>query len=141
MTIHFCQKYKSVFLTKGKSFFSCLSTNPIFRWRLDNSLRYESDIVDLIEVPAMFKTAFASVPRVPFFFMLFGDRAQRESVIHDWFYRIDAIPTAERPQVDDFFLEAMKERGKGIFVRYAMYWGVRVGGWTAYQKKRVSDPL
>jgi hypothetical protein len=29
MTIHFCQKYKPVFLTKGKSFFYRFITNPI----------------------------------------------------------------------------------------------------------------
>lgn len=39
------------------------------------------------------------------------------------------------------FLEAMKERGKGGFVRYAMLLGVRSGGWTAYHKKRLSDML
>jgi len=65
---------------------------------------------------------------VPFFFTLFGDRAHRESVIHDWFYRIDAIPTAERSQANDDFLDAMKEEGRGGFVRYALYWGVREGG-------------
>jgi hypothetical protein len=30
MTIHFCQKYKPVFLTKGKSFFYRFATNPLF---------------------------------------------------------------------------------------------------------------
>jgi hypothetical protein len=34
-------------------------------------------------------------------------------VIDDWFYRIDAIPTGERSQADDDFLDAMKEREKG----------------------------
>jgi hypothetical protein len=110
-------------------------------WRLDNPLRYESDIVGLIDVPATFQTDFASVPRVPFFFTLFGDRAHREAVLHDYLYRSDATPPAERSQADDVFLEAMKERGKGIFVRYAMWLGVRSGGWTAYHKKRVADPL
>lgn len=62
MTIHFCQKYKSVFLTKGKSFFSCLAANPIFRWRLDNPLRYDSDIVGLIEVPYGIRDGFRQHP-------------------------------------------------------------------------------
>lgn len=30
MTIHFCQKFRSVFLTKGKSFFYLYSTHPLF---------------------------------------------------------------------------------------------------------------
>jgi hypothetical protein len=111
------------------------------RWKLDAPLVYESDIAGRIEVPAGFETDFASVPRVPIFYTLFGDRAHREAVLHDYGYRCDSIPVMERSTVDDLFLEAMKERGKGFMVRYAMYWGVRLGGWTAYHKKKVNDPL
>ena len=111
------------------------------QWILDAPLRYESDIVGIVEVPTGFQTDFASVPRVPIAYMMFGDRAHREAVLHDYLYRIDSIPVVERSQADDVFLEAMKERGKGFFVRYAMYWGVRSGGWTAYHKKMVKDNL
>lgn len=110
-------------------------------WLVDNPLLYQSDSMGLIEVPAGFQTDFASVPRVPIFFELFGDRAHREAVLHDYLYRIDSIPVAERGQADEVFLEAMGERGKGFFTRYAMYWGVRLGGWTAYHKKKVGDRL
>jgi len=110
-------------------------------WIIDSSLVYESDILGRIEVPAGFETDFASVPRVPIFYALFGDRAHRESVIHDYLYRIDAFPEASRSQADDVFFEAMIERGKGFFVCYSMYWGVRLGGWTAYHKRKVADKL
>jgi hypothetical protein len=110
-------------------------------WELDTALVYDSDIVGQIIAPIGFQTDFASVPRVPVFFTLFGDRAHREAVLHDYLYRSDAIPQAERKQADEVFLEAMKERGKGFAVRYAMYWGVRLGGWTEYHKKKVADPL
>jgi len=110
-------------------------------WVLVSPLVYESDILGRIDVPAGFETDFASVPRVPVFYTLFGDRAHREAVLHDYLYRLDSIPVAERSQADGVFLEAMAERGKGFFVRYAMYWGVRVGGWTAYHKKKAGDPL
>ena len=110
-------------------------------WILDAPLRYESDVVGFIEVPTGFQTDFASVPRIPIAYMMFGDRAHRESVLHDYLYRIDSIPVVERSQADDVFFEAMKECGKGFFVRYAMYWGVRFGGWTAYHKKMVIDKL
>jgi hypothetical protein len=73
--------------------------------------------------------------------MLFGDRAHHESVIHDYLYRIDSVPCVGRKQADDVFLEAMEARGKGFFVRYSMYWGVRMGGWTAYHKKKLTDLL
>jgi hypothetical protein len=110
-------------------------------WLLVSNLRYDSDVAGMIDVPAGFQTDFASVPRLPIFFTLFGDRAHREAVLHDYGYRVDSVPPMSRSMVDDLFLEAMKERGKGFFVRYAMYWGVRAGGWTAYHKKKVADPL
>ena len=110
-------------------------------WIIDSRLVYESDLVGTVIVPEGFQTDFASVPRVPLFYALFGDRAHRESVVHDYIYREDASPVATRKQADDVFLEAMKCRGKGFFVRYAMYWGVRAGGWTAYHKRNVGDKL
>jgi len=110
-------------------------------WLLLSPLHYESDILGPIKVPLGFMTDFASVPRVPIAYMLFGDRAHRESVIHDYLYRTDSVPQATYSQANNVFLEAMKVRGKGYFVRYAMYWGVVLGGWTAYHKKRVKDKL
>ena len=110
-------------------------------WLLLSPLHYESDILGPIKVPLGFMTDFASVPRVPIAYMLFGDRAHRESVIHDYLYRTDSVPRATYSQANNVFLEAMKVRGKGYFVRYAMYWGVVLGGWTAYHKKRVKDNL
>ncbi|MFH2073975.1 MAG: DUF1353 domain-containing protein [Pseudomonadota bacterium] len=110
-------------------------------WVLDSVLEYDSDILGKIEVPSGFQTDFASVPRVPIFYMLFGDRAHREAVLHDYLYRIDCLPPATYSQANDVFLEAMKVRGKGFFVGYGMYWGVILGGWTAYHKKYVGDAL
>jgi hypothetical protein len=110
-------------------------------WILSTALEYRSDIIGLVKVPIGFQTDFASVPRIPIFYILFGDRAHREAVLHDYLYRIDSSPVVERAQADDVFFEAMKERGKGFMVRYAMYWGVRLGGWTAYHKKTVKEIL
>ncbi len=110
-------------------------------WVIDSRLVYESDILGTIIVEDGFETDFASVPRVPLFYTLFGDRAHREAVIHDYLYRIDSLPWAAKDMADDVFLEAMKVRGKGFFVRYGMYWGVVLGGWTAYHKKQVKDKL
>ena len=110
-------------------------------WRLGASLVYDSGLVGPIKVPAGFETDFASVPRVPVAYMLFGDRAHHEAVIHDYLYRMDSVPIVDRETADAVFLEAMKARGKGAFVRYSMYLGVRLGGWTAYHKKRVKDRI
>jgi len=108
-------------------------------WLLLSHLHYESDLLGPIEVPSGFMTDFASVPRVPIAYTLFGNRAHNESVIHDYLYRTDSVPQATYSQANDVFLEAMKVRGKGYFVRYAMYWGVVLGGWTAYHKKLVNE--
>jgi hypothetical protein len=110
-------------------------------WCLGAELIFESDILGKIEVPEGFETDFASVPRIPVAYTLFGDKAHREAVIHDYLYRIDSVPQASYSQANDVFLEAMKERGKSFFVRYSMYWGVVLGGWTSYHKKLVNEKL
>jgi len=110
-------------------------------WIIYSPLIYISGILGKITVPWGFETDFASVPRVPLFYTLFGDRAHRESVVHDMLYRIDALPTATRKQADKVFLEAMKCRGKSWFVRYPMYWGVRAGGLPSYHKRKIEDQL
>lgn len=110
-------------------------------WVLDSPLIYESDIVGKIVVPAGFETDFASVPRIPIFYFLFGNRAHREAVLHDYLYRINSVPQATYSQANDVFFEAMKLRGKAFYVRYPMWWGVCLGGWTAWHKRNVEDKL
>jgi len=110
-------------------------------WLLDSPLVYESDLVGKIEVPAGFETDFASVPRVPIAYMLFGDRAHREAVLHDYLYRTDSVPQATYSQANEVFYEAMELRGKGWIVRHCMWLGVVLGGWTAFHKKHVGDKL
>lgn len=111
-------------------------------WRLDADLAYDSDIVGKITAPKGFYTDLASVPRwIPGAYVLFGGRAHREAVIHDYGYRSDASPVMTRKQVDDVFLEAMKERGKPWYVRYPMYWAVRIGAGKNWHKKKVMDVL
>jgi hypothetical protein len=110
-------------------------------WVIDSPLIYESDIVGRIEVPQGFETDFASVPRIPLIYTLYGDRAHRESVLHDYLYRIDSVPPATYDEANQVFLEAMTVRGKSWFVRKCMYAGVCAGGFTSYHKKRVKDCL
>jgi hypothetical protein len=111
-------------------------------WELDAELIYQSDLLStVITVPNGFQTDFASVPRVPIAYGLFGGKAHREAVIHDYLYRIDSKPVATRKQADDVFYEAMKLRGKSWFVRWCMWSGVRLGGWTGFHKLKVTDKL
>lgn len=110
------------------------------RFALTKDLVYQSDLLaaldlsqclgGLLDVPAGFVTDFASVPRVPVVYMLFGDRAHHESVVHDYLYQTHLC---NRGAADKVFLEAMKARGKSAFVRRGMYWGVVLGGRKSYK--------
>jgi len=109
---------------------------------LEKPLGYYSSMLKLlVTVPTGFETDLASVPRLPFTYWLWGGRAHREGVLHDYLYRKDSVPVVKRSVADRVFLEAMKLRGKPRRVRWPMYSGVRIGGWTAYHKKFVGDKL
>ena len=110
-------------------------------WIILSPLIYESDILGRIEVPPPFETDFASVPRVPVIYLFYGDRAHRESVIHDWLFCIDSIPQATFDQANKVFLEAMIVRGKSELIRNGMYDGVCIGGMPYYHKRYVGDKL
>jgi Protein of unknown function (DUF1353) len=110
-------------------------------WVVNTPLIYESDILGLITVPAQFETDFASVPRVPFIYELFGDKAHREAVIHDYLYRKDSNPVATFMQANNVFYEAMACRGKSFIVRHGMFYGVVIGGYFSYHKMNVMDKI
>jgi hypothetical protein len=108
-------------------------------WLLLSPLIYKSDVLGcIIEVPEGFVTDFASVPRVPFAYMVWGDRAHHESVVHDYLYRLDSEPMVTKHQADLVFKEAMQCRGKSPMIYWPMYLGVVFGGFSAYHKKKVN---
>ncbi len=77
-------------------------------WILTTPLVYEcADGIQYI-IPAGFVTDFASVPRMPFAFLLTGDTAHRPAVLHDWLLQKMPIP---RTRADDLFYEAMRSVG------------------------------
>lgn len=88
----------------------------------------------LITVPIGFKTDLASVPRVPFIYNKWGNRAHREAVIHDYLYKRDAIPDLPRTMCDIIFREAMISRGNSPDVYEPMYEAVTAVGWIFYKK-------
>ena len=101
-------------------------------WVLCRPLEYWSELAGLIIVPTGFETDFASVPRLPFIYTLWGDRVHREAVLHDYLYR-KQLPFG---LCNKIFLEAMKSRGVPWHIRYPMYWGVCIGGFAAYKRYR-----
>lgn len=108
-------------------------------WRLLSTFRYDSAVAQArIVVPAGFVTDFASVPRLPIAFLLFGDMAQAAAVIHDWLYTTGLFAKAI---ADSVFYEAMRASGIGFWRARVMYWGVAYGGGLAWAKHRADhDP-
>lgn len=108
---------------------------------LQSPLVYYSDLIGPVRVPEGFQTDFASVPRIPFVYVAWGDRAHREGVVHDYLFRSDSKPIVPFMTANAVFLEAMSCRGKPWYVRHPMYWGVCIGGHPAYHKHLVGDVL
>ncbi len=83
-----------------------------------------------IEVPMGFETDFASVPRA--LWAVFppddGD-TRRAAVLHDYLYVAPNHLGFTRSQADALFRVALKEDGAGFLKRWAMWSGVRAGGW------------
>jgi hypothetical protein len=106
----------------------------------NHPFRYQSDLAkQIMTVPVGFYTDFASVPRfLPIVYACFGDTAHEPAVIHDWLYYC-AITTRE--MADDILLEAMKVKGMSAWRYEPIYWGVRAGGWAAWNAHRkAGDP-
>lgn len=99
----------------------------------DHPFRYQSDLAGLITVPIGFYTDFASVPRIGIIYSLLGDTAHEPAVAHDWLY-YSALTTKEI--ADKVLLEAMGVIGIPAWRKYPIYWGVRLGGWYAWNKHR-----
>lgn len=112
------------------------------RWITETRFRLWSVVANrIIEVPAEFITDFASVPRLPFAFMIAGGRCPQAALPHDFLYQ---HPDWEnRELADAVFLEAagVTQSVIGIeaevpTVRGLMWAGIRAGGWWAWQRHR-----
>lgn len=97
------------------------------RWQLLADLRYRSAVFpSLIVVPTGFVTDFASVKRLPVVYWLYGGRAKRPAVVHDFLYQTHLPST--RSVADAVFFEAMRATELVWRIRWSMWAGVRVLG-------------
>lgn len=111
-------------------------------WITLRPLLYRSARADMvITVAAEFITDLASVPRIPFVYMLAGGRARGPAVVHDWLYQHP--DWEDRALADAILREAMAvdhpELGfepEPAWVRGLIWAGVRVGGWVAWRGYR-----
>ena len=86
----------------------------------------------LIRVPAGFVTDFASVPRIPFAFMLFGNVGHRSATVHDYLYSTGQVSRAD---ADAILKELLQAEGAGTIRANLMYAGVRVAGGSHYKER------
>lgn len=101
-------------------------------------LVYYSELLQReVTVAAGFVTDFASVPRLPFAYMVVGGKGKRAACLHDWLYSGAA---ADRKSADRVFAEALRACGYGRLVENLMYAGVRFGGGSHYTEPNNPQP-
>ena len=102
-------------------------------WELDVPLVYQCDTTQkFYTIPPGFTTDFASVPRVPFIFEIFGDTIHAPATLHDWLYRFAIEP---RLICDRILLEAALAIGVPSWKAKAIYYAVRAFGKSHYNPK------
>lgn len=107
-------------------------------WRLIDPLAYESDVAQTIfVVPADFVTDLASVPRLPFAYLLVGGIGHAAAVVHDWTYTSHEV---SRDVADAVFREALRVLGISAFQAWLMYLGVRLGGASSWDAAGAEQP-
>jgi hypothetical protein len=90
---------------------------------------------DEYEVPIGYRTDFASVPRIPFIYARYGGKANIPALWHDWCYDCGKDEFT-RKEADDQFYELMTlfNDPPRWAQRYAMWMGVRLGGWRGWNQ-------
>lgn len=100
-------------------------------------LRYESDLLGCtIESPDDFLSDFASVPRLPLAYLMFGGKGKRPATIHDLLYHSRAVP---RELADQVLREAMIACGYGRATAWTFYQACRVGGQRRWDAPNVEQ--
>jgi len=97
-------------------------------------LAFSSNLLDrLVIVPEGYVTDFASVPRAPFTYWLFGGIGDEAAVVHDFAYETGFVP---RDVADDLYLEALEACGVPAWRRRSMWAAVRAFGASRYLQQR-----
>jgi len=91
-------------------------------WCLMAPLIYEANDGTIYTVPTGFSCDFASVPRIPVIYALYGNRAHRPAVLHDYLLYSKEVT---RRVADDLFYEAMLSIGMSERHANAMHLAVR----------------
>ncbi len=94
-----------------------------------------SDAARYVRVPEGFMTDFASIPFMFRWWQTGAVGPQRVAAyFHDWLYSEQSA--IGRRKADQIFRDVMGDAGAGAFRRWAMYLGLRVGGWLAWRSNQ-----
>lgn len=108
-----------------------------------NPLRYVTNVDHLgtFEVPAGFKTDYASIPRVLWNVLPPVGAYDKAAVLHDHLYQTGKLHglKVSRGEADAILREAMEVCQVSRVVRWAIYSGVRLGGWRFWRQYRKKD--
>lgn len=107
-----------------------------FPMALAAPLVYVSDLLGTLVVPAGFGTDLASIPQVLWSVLPKVGKWDLAAVVHDYLYQTGGCT---RTQADAVLREAMIVSGVAGRRRFEIYWGVRLGGWVAWNKYRADD--
>lgn len=100
-------------------------------WMLTSELAFSSAVLNrLVIVPIGFVTDFASVPRAPFTYWLFGGVGDEAAVVHDYLYSYGEVP---RKVADAVYREALLAGGVSAWRAAAMWAAVRALGASHYR--------
>ncbi|MES2126637.1 MAG: DUF1353 domain-containing protein [Pseudomonadota bacterium] len=102
-------------------------------WKVIEPLRYYSAILGReIVVEVDFLTDYASVPRVPFLYWLFGDTTHAAAVIHDWLFHHHEV--CDETTANLVLREAAASEGISLWRRSGIYLGVAIGGRSSWEE-------
>lgn len=96
---------------------------------------YSGLLAGMIIVPEGFVTDYASVPRAPLTYWLFGGIGDEAAVVHDFLYSIGTHP---RSLADDVYAEALIACGVPAWRRGPMWAAVRAFGAARYALQQVA---
>lgn len=104
---------------------------------LHQPLVYTSALLQrVITVPAGFITDLASIPQFLWNILPPIGKYDRAAVLHDFLYRMGGVTKA---QADGVLKEVMEFRQVAWATRWAIYAGVRTGGWVTWRRYRHYD--
>jgi hypothetical protein len=102
-----------------------------YHWRLLKPVVLDDSALGRIEVPADFVTDLGSIPRAFWNILPPIGPASLGFVAHDWLY---ATQTCSRRAADGVLFRAMKVMRASWAARWAIWIGVRLGGWEAWRQ-------